>query len=588
MLEGNFLKKLWRISNPPIFKLIVALGFSLINTGVALITPLYIKDLMDQLSKEFSFKLLVPIILLFSIEIIATAISIYLLSFISQKMVKNLRGRTMEQLIFLPMNYHKKHKSGETVSRITNDTSYITFIFSSGITELISNALLFIGSIIILFTLDVPMTLVLLMSIPITVFIILPMGNRMNKLSFEHQEKLSTLTADLTEILSEISLIKSHTNEHETLNKSKKIIHDLFSISMKKSKVEAIFSPLISTAISAIFMAVIVFGSYRIGQGFISSGELVAFIIYLFQIVLPITSVAKFFTDYQSAKGASTRIFEILATKTESEKNTLDSDQLDFKEAMNQDLNLVDVSFSYDNKSIFNNLNLTIPANKTTAIVGSSGAGKSTLLSLIERFYDTTEGDILLGNQVASKIDLYKWRSLFSYVSQEFPIISGSVRDNITYGFKEPYSDEDIVLAAQQANAHEFILQMQDGYDTLIGERGSNLSGGQRQRIALARAFMSNSPFILLDEVTANLDNDSEEKIKESLKALFTQRTSIIVAHRLSTIKDADQIVVMEQGSIVGIGTHKELSKTNAYYKKLIKSNSLEELETNNNELIYT
>ncbi|MGF2716418.1 ABC transporter ATP-binding protein [Bacillus cereus] len=565
--ENNFsIKKMWKITNPSKIHFISGLVLSIVSSVISLIIPLLIKDIMDELSKGISFGLISQISILLILEIIFSAFSLYLLSKVGEEIVKNLRDKLWEKFLKLPVKYYNDNKSGEMVSRITSDTTAIVNIISSEIVDLITSCITLILSLIILFTLDVPMTLVLILVVPITLFIVIPLGEKVYDLSFQEQNKMSQLTAYLSQTLSEIKLVKSYNTELKEAGNGKKHFEFLYKNGIKRAKINSILTPVLGTFTTLVLIGVIGFGAWRVDQGLISSGELVAFLLYLFQIMSPFIQMNHFLTSFQEAKGSMKRLFDILEEEEEVQvvtKTCIGSPtQLEFK----------DVSFGYDEKeNVIEDISFKIKKGSLTALVGPSGSGKSTVFSLIERFYDPTNGDILLDDVSYKNIHVEEWRQKFSYVSQDTPIFSGTVRDNILYGKNDKVTDDKLIEIAKFANAHEFIVGLSDGYNTQVGERGNQLSGGQKQRIAIARALMRDADFLLLDEATANLDSDSEKQVQKAINTLIHKQTTFVIAHRLSTIVHADQIIVLEDGRITGFGTHDELLSNHEYYQKVIK-----------------
>ncbi|OQR56889.1 ABC transporter ATP-binding protein [Bacillus sp. CDB3] len=565
--ENNVsIKKMWKITNPSKIHFISGLVLSIVSSVISLIIPLLIKDIMDELSKGISFGLIIQISILLILEIIFSAFSLYLLSKVGEEIVKNLRDRLWDKLLKLPVKYYNDNKSGEMVSRITSDTTAIVNIISSEIVDLITSCITLILSLIILFTLDVPMTLVLILVVPITLFIVIPLGEKVYDLSFQEQNKMSQLTAYLSQTLSEIKLVKSYNTELKEAENGKKHFEFLYKNGIKRAKINSILTPVLGTFTTIVLIGVIGFGAWRVDQGLISSGELVAFLLYLFQIMSPFIQMNHFLTSFQEAKGSMKRLFEILEEEEEVQvvtKTCIGSPtQLEFK----------NVSFKYDEKeNVIEDISFKIKKGTLTALVGPSGSGKSTVFSLIERFYDPTNGDILLDDVSYKNIHVEEWRQKFSYVSQDTPIFSGTIRDNILYGQNEKVTDDILVEIATFANAHEFIGSLSDGYNTQVGERGNQLSGGQKQRIAIARALMRGTDFLLLDEATANLDSDSEKQVQKAINTLIHKQTTFVIAHRLSTIINADQIIVLEDGRITGFGTHDELLSNHEYYQRAIK-----------------
>ncbi|WJE23026.1 ABC transporter ATP-binding protein [Bacillus cereus] len=565
--ENNFsIKKMWKITNPSKIHFISGLVLSIVSSVISLIIPLLIKEIMDELSKGISFGLISQISILLILEIIFSAFSLYLLSKVGEEIVKNLRDKLWEKFLKLPVKYYNDNKSGEMVSRITSDTTAIVNIISSEIVDLITSCITLILSLIILFTLDVPMTLVLILVVPITLFIVIPLGEKVYDLSFQEQNKMSQLTAYLSQTLSEIKLVKSYNTELKEAENGKKHFEFLYKNGIKRAKINSILTPVLGTFTTLVLIGVIGFGAWRVDQGLISSGELVAFLLYLFQIMSPFIQMNHFLTSFQEAKGSMKRLFEILEEEEEVQvvtKTCIGSPtQLEFK----------DVSFRYDEKeNVIEDISFKIKKGSLTALVGPSGSGKSTVFSLIERFYDPTNGDILLDDVSYENIHVEEWRQKFSYVSQDTPIFSGTIRNNILYGKNDKVTDDKLIEIATFANAHEFIVGLSDGYNTQVGERGNQLSGGQKQRIAIARALMRDADFLLLDEATANLDSDSEKQVQKAINTLIHKQTTFVIAHRLSTIVHADQIIVLEDGRITGFGTHDELLSNHEYYQKVIK-----------------
>ncbi|TDB49916.1 MULTISPECIES: ABC transporter ATP-binding protein [Bacillaceae] len=564
-VKTNFsFKKLWRLTDPSKGKLSISLLFALVNTGASLVIPLMIKELMDTINSGVSKQMVAALIGLFVIQMITSALSLYLLAQVGQGVVEKLRTTIWDKLVKLPVSFYDRNRSGEMVSRITNDTTIVMNLLSTEMIEFVKNILSISISIIILFTLDVPMTLILLAVIPIMFLLVMPLARKIHKISREQQDKMSKLTAFLAQMLSEIRLIKVSSSEKKEIEEGKRSFHSLFLFGIRRAKIEAIITPIISTVMTSVMIAIVGFGAYRVSQGFISAGELVAFVLYLFQIMVPVGSLTRFITSFQQTKGASERIFAILEEKEESFQ---DGQQVKYI----GELTFKDVAFKYEEKLVLKNISFSAQKGEVTALVGPSGAGKSTVFSLLERFYAPSSGQILLEDTDSGAINLRAWRQLFSYVQQDSPILAGTIRENLTYGLERTISDAEIVEATKQANAHEFIANFDDGYDTMLGERGVNLSGGQRQRIAIARALLRNPQFLLLDEATASLDSESEKLVQESLERVMKGRTSLVIAHRLSTVINADQIVVIEDGEVTGKGTHEELLSTHSFYRRLVQ-----------------
>lgn len=563
--KKNFKKfiQLVKSTNPPKLLIVIALILTLSTTAVSLMVPLFTKNLVndftiDDLNKT-TIALLVGAIIL---QALSGGFSIYILNRIGQSVVAGMRDRLWKKLLVLPVNYFDENPSGETVSRMTNDTTVVKTLISEHLANFLSGIISIIGAMIVLFILDWRMTTAMFIAIPLAAAILIPLGRKMYKISKNTQLETSKFTALLTQVLSEIRLVKSSNSEKIEYNNGATGIRNLFNYGLKEAKVYAFIGPIINLVMMILLVVLLGYGGMRVSSGALSAGALVAFIMYLFQIIMPMAQIAEFFTQFQKASGATERIIEIL--EVEDEKDGYEEVQ-----KVDEAIQIEGLSYNYpDKEPVLKNLNFTIPPNQVTAIVGPSGSGKTTFFSLIERFYQPQEGAILLGNQNIQNFSLLSWRKQIGYVSQESPIIAGTIRDNITYGLEREVSDEEINRVIKMAYADQFIENLEDGILTEVGERGMKLSGGQRQRIAIARAFLRNPQILMLDEATSSLDSKSEQVVQRALEELMKGRTTIVIAHRLSTVIHSDQIVFLEQGEITGIGTHQELYTTHALYKE--------------------
>lgn len=565
----SFLRML-RETNPPKLLLVFAFGLSLIETATGLIVPLLTKSLVDQLAAAtVELTIIAMLFGVFLLQAVSAGLSYFLMSYIGEGIVRAIRKRLWKHVLNLPVSFFDRQQSGEIMSRITQDTSTVKDLITMHLVTFISGVISVVGAVIILFWIDWKMTLIMLISVPLSLVIILPLGNKMYRISLGMQDRMAMFTADLGRVLSEIRLVKAYHAEEKEKQTGYEGINRLFRYGVREAKILAVLSPIITFVIMLVLVILIGYGGVRVASGSLSSGTLVAIILYMFQIVVPFTQMAAFFTSFQKALGATERIQTILSMEGEK----LDGKQLVKK--TNQDIYIKNVSFSYkEGEPILHDINLHIPKNKTTAIVGPSGSGKTTIFSLLERFYEPNEGAIYFGDEDIRQFDLHAWRQKISYVAQDSPIMTGTIRENICYGLDREATDEEIWQAADFANALEFIEKLPDGLDTYVGERGVTLSGGQRQRIAIARAFIRDPDILLLDEATSHLDSSSESLVQEAIEHLMKKRTTIVIAHRLSTIKNADQIVVLENGVITGKGTHQSLYEGHELYRELTNQQS--------------
>lgn len=549
----------------PKLALVIGLSASLITTLTGLLVPVLTKNLVDGFSvASLSVPLIIGIGIAFIVQAIISGISIYLLSFVGQKIVARLRERMWVKLIRLPVSYFDQQSSGETVSRVVNDTSVVRALISDHFPQFITGIISIIGAVVILLVMDWKMTLMMLISVPITMAIMMPLGRKMAKISRGLQDETAVFTGEIGQTLSEIRLMKSSTAERNEETKGLSGIDKLLGFGLKEARITALIAPLMYLVIMIVIVMIIGYGGMRVANGTISTGSLVAFLLYLFQIIFPITSFAMFFTQLQKAKGATERIIDILNLKLEEGQNGLEMD------ITNKPIFVRNVSFSYsEDEPVIENVSFEAQPGEMIAFAGPSGGGKTTMFALIERFYEPTSGEISIGDTPITYISLATWRSQIGYVSQESAMMAGTIRENLCYGLDmEHISDDRLWEVAKMAYADEFIQSFSDGLNTEVGERGVKLSGGQRQRIAIARAFLRNPKILMMDEATASLDSQSEGVVQQALTRLMEGRTTFVIAHRLSTIVDADKIVFIEKGRVTGIGTHQELVRTHDLYRE--------------------
>ena len=560
----NFLQLINSV-NPKKSLFIIGLLLSLVTSGASLIVPQLTKGLVDTsgLSK-IDGKMLAVLILAFIIQLGFGTIGGYILRFVGESSVKTLREKLWSHLLKLPVDYFDDHKSGESSSRLVNDTSVIKDLITSQFPNFITGAIQLVGSMIILFFMDWKMATLMFSIVPIIVLILLPIGRIMSRLGRKLQAATADFNADASEKLSEVRLIKSSNGEQFEKQTGGRLIDKIFKVGIKDAKVEAVLQPIMTTVMLGIFVGILGYGAVRIQQGTLTSGSLVAFLLYLFNIITPVASFATFFSQVQKAMGSTERIQEILNTQPENTQGKI----LDVE---GQTISAQHLDFSYDPKHpILQDVSFEAKPNTVIAFAGPSGGGKSTIFSLLERFYQPDSGEIFIGKDGINQIDLNNWRSQIGYVSQDSAVFAGSIRDNLQYGLDEKLSDEQLWHGLELAYAKEFVFNFPKQLDTQIGERGVKLSGGQKQRIAIARAFLRNPKILMLDEATASLDSESEEKVQRALDQLMIGRTTLVIAHRLSTIVDADQIYFIERGQVTGHGTHKQLMQDHELYSQYV------------------
>jgi len=550
----------------PKLALVFGLTASVLTTLAGLVVPLLTKNLVDGFSvASLSVPLMIAIGVAFIVQAVINGVSIYLLSYVGQKVVARLRDRMWKKLIRLPVSHFDKESSGETVSRVVNDTGIVRELISQHFPQFITGIISIIGAVTILLIMDWKMTLIMLISVPITVAIMIPLGTKMAKISRGLQDETAVFTGHIQQTLSEIRLMKASNAEHSEEAKGLSGIGKLLGFGLKEARITALIAPFMYLVVMVVIVMIIGYGGMRVANGTMSTGALVAFLLYLFQIIFPITSFAMFFTQLQKAKGATERIINILELPLEEGQDGLEMD------ITNKPIQVVGVSFAYqEDEPVIEKVSFEAQPGEMIAFAGPSGGGKTTMFGLLERFYEPTAGEIRIGDTPIKELSMASWRGQIGYVSQESAMMAGTIRENLCYGLieGETISDERLWEVTEMAYADEFIKTFSKGLDTEVGERGVKLSGGQRQRIAIARAFLRNPKILMMDEATASLDSQSEGVVQQALSRLMEGRTTFVIAHRLSTIVDADKIIFIENGQVTGSGTHKELTETHALYRE--------------------
>lgn len=512
-----------------------------------------------------------PLVLTYIGLSIAMAITVSLSGlvrvFAVAKGTRNIQNTVWSKYIRVPLPFFNKQPSLLLISRLTHDPQHINGAVNHFISVLMSTYSL-VGALIIMWGMNVKLTLVLLPVIPYILIVSLLVGHFTQRAQDRVQTRYSGLTAFLAERLPKIRLIKSFGKEKEEIDQGDEVIDDQYKADISRAFVDLYGEPLLQSVQGIIMGLILIYGGYLTTTGELGLGALIAFYLYTANIHNNVLSYGVFYQNLKAAKGAAHKIADIV--DSESEVFEREKSFRDVIEKSNGDIRLEHLAFRYETTDVLKDISFTIPEGKVTAIVGPSGGGKTTILSMIERFYDPNVGRIILGDTPAENIHLDDWRESFSYVSQGSPLLSGTIRDNIIYGASGEVSDEEVLDAAKKANALEFIEAFPDGLDTEVGEMGAKLSGGQRQRVAIARAIIKDPKYLLLDEATSSLDAQAADHVQEALDKLMVGRTSIVVAHNLSTVKNAEQIVVIDHGKVNGLGTHDELLEENDLYRNLV------------------
>ncbi len=553
--------------NPKKALFIIGLFLSLLTSGASLIVPQLTKGLIDT-SKlaQIDRKMLLVLVFAFVAQLAFGAIGSFLLRFVGESAVKTLREKLWSHLLQLPVDYYDDHKSGESSSRLVNDTTVIKDLVATQFPNFITGAIQLVGSMIILLVMDWKMAAMMFLAVPIMALIMLPIGRVMSRLGRQLQAATADFNAEASEKLSEIRLIKSSNGEKFEKKSGGSLINKIFNLGIKDAKVEAMLQPIITTVMLGLFVGILGYGAVRVQAGTLTSGQLVAFLLYLFNIMMPAASFAMFFSQVQKAMGATERIEQILKTDLEPIETGKEID------VSGKTIKAENLSFQYvSDRPILKNVSFEAKTNTVIAFAGPSGGGKSTIFALLERFYQPTSGRIKIGSDTIDEVGLTNWRSQIGYVSQDSAVFAGSIRENLQYGLDRTLTEDELWRGLELAYADQFVRDFPEQLETELGERGVKLSGGQKQRIAIARAFLRDPKILMLDEATASLDSQSEEKVQRALDQLMEGRTTLVIAHRLSTIVDADHIYFIEKGEVTGHGTHSELIASHPLYAQYVQ-----------------
>lgn len=533
----------------------------LIDSGAEQLQPgsqMISKDTMAFIPKSINTVALILLAVLF-IQAIFSFFRITLFVEVAEKALADIRRDTYFNMITLPMNFFAQRRVGELNSRLSADLSQIQDAITTNLAEMIRQAITLTGGIIFLVLVSGKLTLMLLAVLPVLVVVGVIFGRFIRKLSRSAQDKLAESNTVVEETLQGISNVKAFVNEAFEVRRYNKSIQEVVKIAMKGAKYRGVFASFIIFCLFGAIVSVVWYGAHLVQAGEISVGSMFTFILFSTFVGAAMGSFPELYATMQKAVGASERVLEIL--KEKNEPISINEDTTNIKNRIKGNLSFDQVVFSYPSRkevTVLNEVSFEAQAGEKVAIVGPSGAGKSTIASLILRFYEPENGQLLFDGKPASQYSLTDIRKQVAIVPQDVLLFGGSIQENIAYG-KLSASEDELVNAAKQANAHDFIMGFPEGYHTLVGERGIKLSGGQRQRIAIARALLKNPAILILDEATSSLDSESERLVQEALEVLMRNRTSIIIAHRLSTIREADKIVVLEKGKVIESGSHDEL-----------------------------
>lgn len=546
-----------------------ATGLVLIGSGIWLSVPLGLRQLLDAVFEQGDARLLnllsLGLIALFFLQALFTFTGNYHLEWVGERVITDLRKKVYEHLHRLGFKFFAENRLGEITSRLTNDVGSIRTALTDSLPQLLTISFSLIGSVSLMVVLNWRLSAVIFVTVPFITVATRYFGQKIRKLSRSIQDELAESTAVAEDALGAVRLVKAFVREDYEVERYSQAIEKLFQAARRKVALTQVFWSGVGIMFMGTLVIIFWYGGREVLADRLTAGDLVAFIVYALNISRSISQISRLYTAVNTAAGASERIFELLEEVPEIQ----DQDGAQILEKVKGELSVRDLGFAYESdRPILKNISFEVEAGQTIALVGPSGAGKSTLLNLLPRFYDPQEGEILVDGVNIKEVTVKSLRNHISIVPQEVHLFGTTIKENIRYG-KLNATDEEIIAAAKDANAHEFISQIPEGYDSLIGEKGVKLSGGQRQRLAIARAILKNPEILLLDEATSSLDSESESLVQEALYLLMKGRTTFVIAHRLSTVQHADRILVLENGKIVEDGTHQQLLELGGLYSRL-------------------
>lgn len=556
------------------YKILVAAALFMLTftAAISLILPLAVRGVVDGFSEDLDIldNYFVYAIFIAGLLAVGSAVRYALVTRLGERVVADIRRAVYDKMIGMSPAFYERIMTGEVLSRITTDTTLILSVIGSYLSYALRNAIMFTGGLILLFITSAKLTGLVLLIVPFILIPIFGIGRRVRVLSKINQDKIAESSGNASESLLASQTVQAFTHEAVSRSLFAKLTEEAYDATRKRVTIRALMTAIVIFLIFTGVVAVIWIGARDVKAGNMTAGVLVQFVIYAVLVGSSVTAFAEFWGEMQRAAGATERLIELLDSE-DVVKDPEVPDQLVMPVKGVLEFEKVDFFYpSRPNIAALDNFSLKVNSGETIALVGPSGAGKSTIFQLLLRFFDPTSGKIMLDGKPIISLEREEFRKHISIVTQDPVIFGTSALENIRFGRPEA-TDEEVVKAAKAAAAHDFLELLPDGYESFVGEQGVMLSGGQKQRLAIARAILRDAPVLLLDEATSALDAESEFAVQEAVEALAKTRTTIIIAHRLATVKKADRIIVIDEGSIVAHGTHSELVMQGGLYARLAK-----------------
>lgn len=554
-------------------KLALAIFFMTISAAMTAAVAKLLQPIMDEVLGGDDTSMIIPFAAIVMVVFVIRGLSTYahtvLMNKVSQTIIGQVQKDLFNHFMRMDLGFFHTNPSGQLISRVTNDVTMMRSAVANIVTDSGKGVMTLVFLVAVMFSQDFMLSLCAFTVFPVLAAFVIYLGKRLRKISRNLQGGMADLTDKLSQIFQGIRQVQAYGMEEHEKTRAAQSIDQVRKLNIKSVQIGNLSTPVNEILAGLIFFSIITYGGYQVKEGIMTTGQLISFLGAFIMAQEPLKRLAKLNNVVQTGLGASERVFEMMdlvPSITPPKRGQKWKDKT-------PDVTFKDVTFTYETgeDKALHGVSFTAKSGKVTALVGPSGSGKSTIMNMIPRFYDPSGGTVSIGKIDVKKLDLPFLRNNIALVSQDITIFDDTIANNIAYG-KHGATQEEIFAAAKAAAAHEFIEAMPHGYDTIVGEDGVKLSGGQRQRVAIARAILRNAPILLLDEATSALDNESEKLVQQALKSLEKGRTTIVIAHRLSTVKNADSIIVLDRGQIAEQGTHEALLKQDGLYAKMHKT----------------